>query len=490
MEESQRGAAGPARPGQARPPDGAPPPPADSTAPPPPAPATEPPARRGFNPLSIGRRLFLALTGVEDITMTYNGTQSSSAGGLQAGGYSLIDALYGYGPSLGFRLGTDRRIPINDRLNTDRLQFQDNLTDVHRLDARTQIRLSNDLNVNLTWQVNWNAGESFSFVPGPNGLDPRPGTLNGASEATVLALGGTYQRLLDAQFGRLERDRNAAPDSTGRIPSGVLSTTGVTDDFRAAFARGMGSFGPNALFALPMPNWDVTYSGLGRWPLFRSLTQQVQIRHGYSATYRVGYQSDALGGQISPVDLSIPGSSPLRFYFSRPDLSPTTVTVNERFQPLIGLNVTWRGGIQTELAWNKSQNVALAAAAARVDESDTEEASLRVSYARSGLRLPFLGRRRLNNNLRFTLTLSRTSTNDQALLLRQDLLSLLSGTDLQRQATGVIRLAAEPRLSYTISNQVSVDLFLRYAATEGRNSQIPSSSQVDGGVSFRVSFSN
>jgi cell surface protein SprA len=264
----------------------------------------------------------------------------------------------------------------------------------------------------------------------------------------------------------------------------------VTDDFRAAFARGLGSFGPNALFALPMPNWDVTYTGLGRWPLLRALTQQVQLRHGYSATYRVGYQSDALGGAISDVTLNVPSGAPLEFYFLRPDLSPTTVTVNERFQPLIGLNVTWRGGIQTELAWNQSQNVSLAAAAARVDESQTEEASLRVSYARTGLRLPFLGRRRLNNNLRFTLTLSRTSTNDQALLLRQDLLSVLAGAALQRQSTGVIRLAAEPRLSYTLSNQVSVDLFLRYAATEGRNSQIPTSSQMDGGVSFRVSFSN
>jgi len=485
LEEGQR-AGGPTRPTEARP--AAPATPADSAGAPPPPPPTNP--RRGFNPLNIGRQLFLALTGLEDVTVTYNGTQSSAAGGLRAGGYNFIDALYGYGPSLGFRLGTDRRIPIEDRLNSDRLQFQDNLTDNHRFDARTQIRLSNDLNVNLTWQVNWNAGETFSFVPGPGGLDPRPGTLNGASEATVLALGGTYDRLLQSQLARLERDRALSPDSTGRIASGVLSTAGVTDDFRSAFARGLGSFGPSALFALPMPNWDVTYSGLGRWPLLRALTQQVQLRHGYSATYRVGYQSDALGGQLTPVDFNVPGGTPLRFYFSRPDLSPTTVTVNERFQPLIGLNVTWKGGIQTELAWNRSQNVALAAAAARVDESETEEASLRVSYARSGLQLPFLRRRRLNNNLRFTLTLSRTSTNDQALLLRQDLLSVLAGTEFQRQATGVIRLAAEPRLSYTISNQVSVDLFLRYAATEGRNSQIPSSSQMDGGVSFRVSFSN
>ncbi|HLA64830.1 MAG TPA: cell surface protein SprA, partial [Rhodothermales bacterium] len=454
------------------------------------------PARRRppFNPLALARRAFLVATGIEDMTVTYSGTQTSASSGLRAIGYSLLDALGGRGPSLGYRLGFDRRIPTTGdyRLLTDQLQLQDNLGGNHRLDARTTLRLSSQLNVNLSWLVNWNSSSTYSFVLNEDrtGFDERPPSRNGASEGTVIGLGGGYDALLDAQYARLQADLDANDVVNNRIRSGVLASFATTADFRSAFVHGLGPFGPDNLFALPMPNWDVTYTGLTRWPILRSLTQQVQVRHGYSATYRVGYQSNAVAGQTVNTDLTPTGQTPIRLFYEQPALSPSTLTMNERFQPLVGLNVTWRGGIQTEGTWNKSTSSALTTTAGSVAETRAEELSMRVSWARTGLRLPFLRRRRLNNNLRFTLTLSRTTSTDQTLLLRQDLENLLAGTPLQRQERGQIRLSAEPRLSYTLSNQVSVDFFLRYASTEGRNSQVPTTSQLDGGVSFRVSFSN
>ena len=89
-----------------------------------------------------------------------------------------------------------------------------------------------------------------------------------------------------------------------------------------------------------------------------------------------------------------------------------------------------------------------------------------------------------------TLTLSRTGSADQALQLNQDIQNSLAGNPLTRQQTGAVRLLAEPRLSYSLSNQVNMDLFLRYSDVRGRSSTVPPITSIDGGVSFRVSFSN
>src|SRR5690606_29967158 len=132
-------------------------------------------------------------------------------------GYSLLGALTGDGPSLGYRLGFDRRIPATSdfRLATQQLQLQDNLTGNHRLDARTTLRLSSQLNVNLSWLTNWNDGATYGFTIDSTGaFQERTPTRNGGAEATVVGIGGGYDRLLATQQARLQADL-ADPDVVG-----------------------------------------------------------------------------------------------------------------------------------------------------------------------------------------------------------------------------------------------------------------------------------
>src|SRR5690606_28984148 len=168
-----------------------------------------------------------------------------------------------------------------------------------------------------------------------------------------------------------------------------------------------------------------------------------------------------------------------------------TSLVNQRFQPLLGVNLTWKGGLQTDISWSQSETYSLSAATASVSQGSTEEVSLRLTYSKSGLRLPLFRRRRLNNNVRLTLTLSRSDSQDLTRFLATDLRDALLGNELtESQISGAIRLTAEPRLSYAISNQVNMDIFVRYENVEGRDSRIPTTTNINGGFSFRVSFSN
>ncbi len=446
---------------------------------------------------SIGRKLFLAVTGTEDLTITYNGTRNAAASGLNGDHFSLYDALLGQGPSLGYRLSLQNRIPLEQRITGGNLLYRDILGFGHNVNARTTIRLTPDLNVNLTWDANWNQSEDITLDLTDGNLTERPAVERGSGHSTVVAIRGTYERLLELQRERYDADAAAAGGALAdSVSTEVLTRSGIAADFQSAFASGVGSFGPRGFYVLPLPNWEINYSGLSRWPLFRALANQVTLRHGYSATYDLGYNSNAAAGTgLASQNIQVPGEGGTlvtqTLVSEIPFREPSTATVNERFQPLVGVNVTWKGGLQTDFGWNQSNARSLSAASASVSESTTEELTVRLTYAKTGLRIPLFGRRRLNNNLRFTLTMARSDNSSLVHFIKNDLQDLLRGAELTPpQDAGSTRLTVEPRLSYALSNQVNMDVFVRYETIDSRGSQIPSTSLINGGFSFRVSFSN
>ena len=448
------------------------------------------------NPVAIARRTFLAFTGIDDFTVTYNGSRGNQSGGVDDAGYSFTSGLFGTGPSsLAYRLGFEER-PDRFSLDPDiasRLTVSDQLSDNHRVGARTSLEFSRDLRVDLTWDVNWNGRETYSYIADTTAgvITTPPADESGAGDATVWAFGASYDTFLDAQEARYRADEAATPDGEP-IRSDVLTDDARVSDFRGAGVSSFGSFGESDYFALPLPNWTVRYSGISRWPLFRTLAQNVTLNHGYSATYGVDYRTvaSALDGQDDSATIPVLGQPVV---FAEDRLRAQGARLAERFQPLVGLNVSWKGGIQTDAAFSRSKSLSLAAASGGVNESRTDEITGRLTFQKTGLRLPipFLARKRINNQVRFSLLFSRAVNEDLRFELAQDLGRRLAGQEPDPpQPVASTRFTAEPRISYTVSNDVTLDVFVKYTSLESEGSQIPNSSTLNGGFSFRVSFSN
>jgi cell surface protein SprA len=461
-----------------------------------PAPTDTSGARRGFNPASIGRGLFLAATGLTDVSVTYRGSFSSSAGGLVGDSYSLLSGLTGAAPGIGYRLGLVRSLPLDRRLTdpTVNLQYNDLLEDRHAIDARTTVEPFPQLRIGLTWQTSFGATARlpYAFTDG-GGVTALPAERIGSGESTIYAFGGSYESLLARHTQRFLDDTNGGTPGAS-YESEFLLRTGIAADFQSEFAHGLGAFGPRGLFPIPVPGWDISYSGLGNLPLVRRIAQQITLRHNYSATSRSDYATFfATDNQLRPVEVA--GGGIVNLTASPADAGlgsaePNVITVNERFQPLLGASVGLRGGIQTDVTWNRSNLFTLQATSAQVTEKNIEEIQVQFSYAKTGLRL--LGLRRLNNNLRLSLSASYGTDNTVLRNMRADLLNVLAGRDPDEvAAVSQRRLQLFPRISYTISNQVTADVFVRYERsnpTGGPNAF--ATRKVDGGVSLRILFSN
>lgn len=465
------------------------------------------------NPVSLLRRAVLAVTGIRDLSITYSQNQSATSSNVGTGiygssgevvdvetPYSLFDAIRGNGPSVGYRFGLQRHVPLYLRVIDDRLQVTDVLQDGHSLQARTSLNPSQSLQINLNWSANWD--ESTNQTYRRLGGIQMTETTTGQSRASIWAFRANYLDLFARQLETLRRDAAADQNPTdGRIGDEngdgrvALTNQSIVDDFHATYLSGLGMVGVKGLLPFPMPNWQVNYSGIGKWPIIRGLVASATLRHGYSSDYGTNYRVQPLTAD-SIRAFNIGGQ---QIVFTMPSNEVGNIRVNERFQPLIGVDFNFKNRFQTSVAWNKSTSYSLSTTNFEVAENGTSELTFSASYQRQGMKLPFL--RKLNNRISFNLTVSRASLSDQRFSIRRGITDYLSRPNdfvlsdaLQGDNISIVsastRVTVVPRISYQFSNRVSADFTLRYENFSSEDSRQPSATTMNGGFNIRVSIAN
>ena len=468
------------------------------------------------NPVGLFRQLVLAITGIRDINVTYNGSQRSSSSNvgtpiLNEDGeitdvgvsYSLLDAFKGSGPSVRYRFGLDRQIGVDNRIIDPTLQVTDVLNNVNRIQARTSLSPTQALTINVNWNVDWDSGLNLTFRPNEDGSIDTTVTSQGNNSASVWAFKADYLNLFQRQIETMLADENRADNplefgdenGDGRV---VLTNRTVVDDFLLTFLSGLGTVDSRNLIPFPMPGWQVNYSGLSSWPIINQLVQSATIRHGYSADYSTDFRTNTLaatGESTAAYDLG-----PKRIIYTIPDYEVSGVRINERYQPFIGLDLSWKGRVQTNFAWNRSNSYSLSSSL-EVSENKTSEFTFSGSFQKTGMKIPFLPIKRLNNRISFSISVSRARLTDQRYNLRRGLTdAILKGEQFElKDALGgdnisivsaSTRLTVTPQISYQFSNRVNTSFELRYENFQSEDSRQPSTTTLNGGFNFRVSITN
>ena len=448
----------------------------------------------------------LMVLDINDFSVNYNGdwsAQSSNVGSsltVEAGdttgvntSYRLLDALRGEGPSLGYRLGLARSIDPSNRILSDELGFQvtDALSNRHRLEGRTSLSPSASVQVDLGWNLEWQTQTNTTLQPGEGEAVGRFSTQSGENAASVWGFGSVVS-LVQAQVDRLEQ--GAGQEEALTAEAAPLTNASVSADFKSAFLAGGGSLGAEGFAPFPLPNWSIRYSGLSDWPLIGSIVKNASLRHGYNAEYQSSYAS--VTGQNEPEP--VPLLEGVRFRAA--DFKVGAARVSERFQPLLGLSITWPGNLETSVKWNTQTETYLRTANLKVEEVETTELSGSVSYRKRGLRIPVLGLGRLENQIQFSLTLSR-SVNDERSYNLQGALAAARASDFSLGAGAITdptndfvevrkqttRVQITPELTYRLSDRVTGDLLVEYERFNGDNRQ-PSYTRINGGFNIRVSI--
>lgn len=183
---------------------------------------------------------------------------------------------------------------------------------------------------------------------------------------------------------------DGASDSIA-TPAGYANGYGPTSkevllpSFRAAY---MGAkkekIGFDKFPAIPLPNWKLTFNGLSNLEFVKRFAKTVTINHSYRSTYSIGgYALDlnfvAYSKDLSHSEIPADSSRDLNGNF-RARLDVNSVSINEQFAPLAGLDISWNNNLTSRLEWKKSRTIGLSFANNMISELRTDEYVVGLGY--------------------------------------------------------------------------------------------------------------
>ncbi len=163
-----------------------------------------------------------------------------------------------------------------------------------------------------------------------------------------------------------------------------------------AFISSYTSMGGKSLDIFPslsrlLPNWTVRYSGLSKLPWFRDVFKSVNINHAYKSIFAVGSYStystymEYMNGLGFVNDATTGNPIPNSMF------NVSTVSINEAFSPLLGIDVTLQNNMTVKLEYRTTRVLNLSMTSVQINEASSHDWVLGAGYTINNFN-PFGGR--------------------------------------------------------------------------------------------------
>ena len=251
-----------------------------------------------------------------------------------------------------------------------------------------------DMKIDLSASRTDNSAKSIRFMYVGN-----PATFSGSFNMTTISLRGSLAGVGSADNGyqsdAFDHFRELIPEFQqrvqaqydaigGAVPSAAevnpYSADVLVPAFLSAYTVGAGS----SLDIFPaitrmLPNWTLRYTGLSKLPWVRDHLKSVNINHAYKSVYSVGsyasYSSwqeymNGLGFITSQSGVMQPSSM----------YNVSTVSINEAFSPLIGIDATLQSGLTAKLEYRTTRVLNLSMTSVQLNEALSRDWVIGMSY--------------------------------------------------------------------------------------------------------------
>ncbi len=213
---------------------------------------------------------------------------------------------------------------------------------------------------------------------------------------------------------------------------------------------------------IPRPNWSITWDGLEKYSIFSSFATRVSLQHSYQSSFSRAWRLNPDGVEETQ-----------------------SQRVNYGFQPLIGMNITfkqWGGGnlggqfkIGSTVAYDMSVQ------SNKISETFSRDISFSINYTKSGFDFPFLGIS-LKNDL--NVSLSYTQVKNSTIVY-----DMLAFKEQGTPQDGTIRTTLEARIRYVVSSRLTMAIYYRRTKVEPEGaSKIPPTTTNEAGLNINLTI--
>ncbi|NGP86781.1 cell surface protein SprA [Aliifodinibius halophilus] len=401
----------------------------------------------------IGKKSLAALLSIQSLEFSFDISKSSRQSGY-AGSSQFFQMFsnsdQNYSPPFSYRTGLGDKIArsqlIDNPSDNSSLQLPSNRNLTDNLTVGSRFQPFKNLSIDLTWNSEWQKNRSSSITIDPNENISTVNSKNGTIRSSVWAFGGGYKDFFRTQLKTAFKDINKGStvisDSSGNSDGrSVLDRNTLQEDFRRAYLSvGNGGVGKQHFTPFPLPNWRVTLTGIESViPFLGNLMSRASLTHNYSGLYRLGWEFNSDTSQLPALSLGA-----YSIVNKRPAYEPKSINIEQRFRPLLGLNITWKSNLRTNLQYEQSKVTSLTLSNSTVIERISKGLKLSLSYTIRGFKLPFFPR--IDNAVDFSLNGSYIEDEEKKYQLSSDLdQSLSAGPD------DIVKDAADADFSGTVT---------------------------------------
>jgi cell surface protein SprA len=234
---------------------------------------------------------------------------------------------------------------------------------------------------------------------------------------------------------------------------------------------------------MPKPNWSFMYSGLSKIPALAEYFTNITISNGYNGSLSMNSFTSSLNfvdditKRGTPTFLNPISGNYIPYY-----LIPN-VTISERMEPLIGLNVTTKTQWSLRFEYKKSRMLSLSLVDYQLSENNSKEWVIGTSWKKKGLKLPFnipgLNNAKLNNELTFRFDMSLRDVYNSNSRLDQ---TNAYGTGGQKEITIL------PSVDYVLNSKINLKFFFDQRRATPYISSSPPIINTRAGVNVRIAL--
>lgn len=369
-----------------------------------------------------------------------------------------------------------------------------NATWTENLSPRVAITLLKDfkIDLNASRTASQNYSEIFSFDPVTEEWVHNNRLFNGQYSTSYIFIGTAFEKNIaaSASFVAMEDIRDdISNELADRNPfydqflnsAGINPAQAVRDSFAQGYsptsqevlipafrlAYGAGKFKEggdlSAFPAIPLPNWNINYNGLGKIEALKKTFRSVTIRHGYRGTYNVGGftqnvrytgNDDGFSSEYFPAEILAPNDT---FYNVESQYVVPSVSFSESFAPLAGVNMKFVNGLSANVDLKMSRNVNLSMTNIQLTEQRTKDFTIGLAYRKDKFEKTFqlFGRtinmqNQLNSRLDITLRDSKT---------RNRRLDNAANSEI---TGGNFQLIVKPSIDYVVNTKVNVRFYIEH----------------------------
>lgn len=461
--------------------------------------------RKAANPNApdgIGKVLIGLLTSVKNVSATYSRKQ-----GTYLPGYLPQSGIFGQNadynaPGIGFLLGsqTDIRAKAvaNGWITTDTLQNQLYTTSLNEdMHFRGVIEPFKGLKIDLiafkTQDHNYQS--NFKYLAETNSIQSLSPVTTGNYSISYLTIGTAFkkttgidnksplfQQMLANRAVISQRLAAQNPNSTQLVDSvglrdgyGQNSQNVLVPAFLAAYTGKKAAKVNTSQFPkIPIPNWDVRYSGLAKIPFFADVFDSFDLSHGYRSSYNVNgfttlLQYREAAGASSARDLNN-DFLPL-YQFSQ-------VTIFEQFVPLLGASARFKNSMTANIEFRQSRTLSLSLLNSQLAQQNERIVVFGFGYHTKNFHFPFGllpggSPKDVNFKLDFSLRDNKT------LIYRADV-------EAAEISSGAQNITVRPSIDYVINQRFNLNLFYDSNITRPYTSQTFNTAFTNFGINLKL----